>query len=164
MSKKRTVVSGLALLGAFVISVAGIVGCHRPPMLCSAGFHGEAFPKHVLEKADAQVEELELTAAQQDRYREIRTRVESELTDIAKNRQAFLKEIKTEMDKDSPDLSTVADLLKAHSTRFPDRMTFFVDQFMDFYEVLNPEQKGKIVDHLKSKMKKFEAFRALVCD
>jgi len=164
MSKKRIVFLSVALLGAFFISVAGIVGCHRPPMLCGGGCHGEAFPKHVLEKVDEKVDELDLTAAQKERYQEIRAQVESELSDIAKNRQAFFQEIKTEMDKDSPDLNIVADLLKTHSRRFPERLTFFVDQFMDFYGTLDVEQKQKIIDHLKSKLKKFAAFRALVCD
>jgi hypothetical protein len=68
------------------------------------------------------------------------------------------------MEKDSPDLTVVADLLKVHFGRFPERMTFFVDQFIDFYSVLEPQQKDQVVSHLKSKLKKFEAFRKLVCD
>lgn len=164
MSKKRTVLLSVALLGTLVIAGAGVVGCHRPPMLCGGAFHGERFAKHVLEKVDSQMEALELTPAQQERYQEIRTQVESELVDIAQDRQAFFQEVKTEMDKDSPDLNVVADLLKAHGRRFPERMTFFVDRFMDFYAVLDTQQKDKIVAHLKAKLKKFEAFRELVCD
>ena len=68
------------------------------------------------------------------------------------------------MEKDSPDLTVVADLLKSHSRRFPERMTFFVDRFVDFYAVLEPQQKDQVVSHLKTKLKKFEAFRKLVCD
>ncbi len=164
MSKTRKAGLGLALLSVVAISAAGIAGCHRPPIFCGGGCRGEAFPKHVLEKVDAQVEELELTAAQQERCQEIRARLKIELMDIARNRQAFFQEVKSEMDKESPDLYLVADLLKAHSRRLPERMTFFVDQFMDFYGILDVGQKQKIVDHLKGKLKKFEAFRALVCD
>jgi hypothetical protein len=164
MLTKKNVLLSVALLGTLVIAGAGVVGCHRPPMLCGGGCHGEGFPKYILEKLDSEVAELELTAAQQEGYQEIRAQVEGELVDIAQNRKAFFQEVKTEMDKDSPDVTVVADLLKAHSRRFPERMTFFVGRFMDFYAVLNTEQKGKIVAHLKAKLKKFEAFRELVCD
>ena len=164
MSRRKMVWLSVALLGVILIAGVGVVGCHRPPMFCGGGFHGKEFPKHVLEKMDTEVEELELTAAQQERYREIRSRVESELVDIGKNRKAFFQGVKTEMDKDSPDLNVVADLLKARGRGFPERMMFFVDQFMDFYKVLNTEQKGEVISLFKKKFKKFQAFRELVCD
>jgi hypothetical protein len=164
MLRKKTVLLSVALIGTLVIAGAGVVGCHRPPMLCGGGCHGEGFTKHILEKVDSEVAELELTAAQQERYQEIRAQVESEVGDMAQHREAFFQEVKAEMDKESPDLNVLADLLKAHSRRFPERMTFFVDRFMDFYGVLDKEQKGKIMARLKAKLKKFEAFRAVVCD
>ena len=164
MSKKRTVWLSVGLLGTLVIAGAGVVGCHRPPMLCGAASHGEGFVKDVLEKVDSHVEALELTAAQQERYQEIRAQVESELVEIGESRKAFFQEVKTEMEKDSPELTVVADLLKGHSRRFPERITFFVDRFMDFYAILEPQQKDQVVSHLKAKLKKFEAFRKLVCD
>jgi hypothetical protein len=54
--------------------------------------------------------------------------------------------------------------VKDHSRRLPERMTFFVDRFIDFYAVLDTQQKDQVVSHLKTKLKKFEAFRKLVCD
>ncbi|MCF8143192.1 MAG: hypothetical protein K9N21_04650 [Deltaproteobacteria bacterium] len=164
MVKRRTVAVGLALLGIMVIAGAGVAGCHRPPGYCGGGFHGKEFPKDVLERMDSEIETLELTGVQQEAYGEIRERVESELMEMGQGRKAFFQEVKTEMDKDAPDLGVVADLLKSHGRQFPDRMAFFVDQFMNFYQVLDMEQKEKVVAHLKGKFKKFEAFRALVAE
>lgn len=164
MFEKKSVLLGLVLLGTLVMAGAGLVGCHRPPMLCGGTGHGEAFAKHVLEKVDAEVATLELTTFQQERYQEIRAQVEDQLVRIAESRQAFFQEVKTETDKESPDLAVVADLLRVHSKRFPERMTFFVDRFMDLYGVLDAQQQGKIIARLKAKLKKFEAFRELVCD
>ena len=164
MFKRRTVVVGLALLGTILIAGAGAAGCHRPPGFCGGGCHGKEFPNHVLEKMDSEIEALELTEVQQETYREIRAKVESELVEMGQERKALFQEVKTEMDKDAPDLNVLADLLKSHMKQFPDRMTFFVDQFMDFYQVLDIEQKGKVVAHLKGKFKKFAAFRALVVE
>lgn len=164
MSKKKTVMVGLALMGTILIAGAGLVGCHRPPGFCGGGCYGKEFPNHVLEKMDSEIEALQLTEAQQETYREIRAKVESELVEMGQERKAIFQEVKTEIDKDAPDLNILADLLKSHAKRFPDRMTFFVDRFMDFYQVLDAEQKGKVVAEFKGKFKKFEAFRALVAE
>jgi len=125
---------------------------------------GEEFPNHVLEKMDAKVKELALTESQQETYREIRTRVKNELAEMADQRKALFEAVKREMDMNTPDLEVLAGLLKSRSKRFPERMAFFVDQFMGFYGVLDTEQKGKVIAHFKEKFKRFEAFRALVCD
>jgi len=164
MFKNRARLVSVVLLGTLMIAGTAVIGCHRPPMLCGGAGHGEEFAKHVMEKVDSQVEALELTSAQQKRYREIRAQVETQLVDIAEGRQAFFHEVKTEMEKDSPDLNVVTDLLKDHSKRFPERMTFFVDRFVDFYGVLDPQQQGKVIARLKTKLKRFEAFRELACD
>jgi len=164
MFKRRTVLVGFALLGTILIAGAGIAGCHRAPGFCGGGFHGKEFPKYVLEKMDAEIEALQLTEAQQETYREIRAKVESELVEMGQERKAIFQEVKTELDKDAPDLNVLADLLKSQTKRFPDRMTFFVDQFMDFYQVLDTEQKRKVVAHFKGKFKKLEAFRAVVAE
>jgi len=161
--KKRVVVSG-AILGIVLIIGIGFVACHKPPMFCGGGIHGTNFPSHVLEKMDGHVEELGLTSAQQEAYMAIRTHVEAELADMGKNREALFQAVKTEMDHVSPDMNVLADLLKDHSKRFPERVTFFVDQFMAFYGVLDGTQKEKVATELKDKFKKFEAFKNLVCD
>jgi hypothetical protein len=67
--RKAFWVLGLALLGAVAIAGMGFTGCHRPPMFCGGGFGGENFPKHVLEKIDSEVEDLNLTETQQAQYR-----------------------------------------------------------------------------------------------
>lgn len=164
LQRKRRIAVVVALLGTVLIFTAWVSGCHRPPGFCGGGFHGEDFPGHVLERMDKEVKGLELTEAQQARYQEIRARVEDTLKDIASHRKASFQALKTEMDKDTPDLQVVADLLKAQGRLFPDRMTFFVDTFMEFYGILDVDQKGKVVDHLKKKYRKLEAFRAVACD
>jgi len=164
MFKRRTVVMGLALLGTILIAGAGVAGCHRPPGCCFGGCHGKEFPNHVLEKMDSEIESLQLTEAQQETYREIRAKVEGQLVEMGQERKALFQEVKTEMDKDAPDLNVLADLMKSHTKRFPERVAFFVDRFMDFYQVLDPEQKGKVVAHFKGKFKRLEAFRALVAE
>jgi hypothetical protein len=73
MLKKRSLIVGLALLGAILIAGTGFVGCQKPSMFCGGGFHGKEFPKHVLEKIDSEVEALDLTETQLARYEEIRS-------------------------------------------------------------------------------------------
>ena len=162
MLKRKKMVIGLVFLGTFLVGGLGFVACHRHPGFCGRGFHGKEFPKHVLEKMDSEVKELDLTEPQQETYQKIRARVEEELAEMARERKAVFAEVKREMDKDTPDLEVLADLLKSRVRRFPDRIDFFIGQFMEFYDVLDEEQKKKVTDHLKDKFKKFEACKAFL--
>ena len=64
--------------------------------------------------------------------------------------------------KEKPDLNILSALVKSHVERFPNRVDMFVDDFMEFYGVLNENQKAVITTHLKEKFKKFEAFKAFL--
>lgn len=161
MCKKRSWILGLAIFGAITIAVMGFVGCQKSPMFCGGGFHGKEFPKHVLEKIDSEVEALELTQNQTVRYEEIRKRVENELVEVGNQRKVLFEKVKSEMDKERPDLNVLSVLVKAHMEIFPKRADMFIDDFMEFYEILDEKQKGVITDHLKDKFKKFEAFKSL---
>ena len=158
MKKRKFWVLGLALLGAVAIAGIGFAGCHRPPMFCGGG----EFPKHALQRIDDEIKELNLNEAQQAQYEEIRNRVETELIEVGNTRKAFFEKVKTEMDKETPDLNVLSELLKSHADNFPLRAGMFIDDFMAFYEILNADQKTIVVNHLKDKFKKFEAFRALI--
>lgn len=162
MRKKRSLILGLILLGAIVVVGMGFGGCNKPPMFCGGGFHGKEFPKHVLEKIDAEVEALNLSEAQMARYEEIRAKVEKELVVVGSQRKAFFEEVKVEMDLENPDLNVLSTLVKSHVENLPIRVGVFIDDFMTFYEILDENQKGVITTLLKDKFQKFEAFRAFL--
>ncbi len=162
MEKKRFWVLGLALLGAVAIAGMGFTGCHRPPMFCGGGFGGEDFPKHVLEKIDSEVEDLNLTETQEAQYQEIRARLEAQLIAVGQKRKIFFAKVKAEMDRETPDLNVLSELLKSHLNNFPARAGMFMDDFMAFYDILDENQKAAITTQLKKKFQKFEAFRALM--
>ncbi len=162
MRKKRTLILGLALLGAIVVAGMGFLGCHKPPMFCGGGFHGKEFPKHVLEKIDTEVEALNLSEAQTVRYEEIRAKVENELVVVGNQRKVFFEKVKAEMDREKPDLNALSTLVKSHVENFPIRLGMFIDDFMTFYEILDENQKAIIINGLKDKFQKFEAFRSLM--
>ena len=130
--------------GAAVIAGMGFVGCHKPPMFCGGGFGGEDFPQHVLERIDAEVQELNLTETQQARYREIRARLETELIEVGSQRKAFFEKVKAEMDREAPDLNVLSALVKSHLDNFPVRAGMFIDDFMAFYNVLDENQKRSL--------------------
>jgi hypothetical protein len=162
MEKKRALVLGLALVGAVVVAGMGLAGCQKGPLFCGGGFHGKDFPKHVLERIDAEVEALNLSEVQMARYEEIRTKVQNELVETGNQRKASFEKVKTEMDRENPDLNVLSVLVKSHVDQFPTRTGMFIDDFMAFYEILDDNQKAVITTHLKDKFKKFEAFKALM--
>jgi hypothetical protein len=162
MEKKRALVLGLALVGTVVVAGMGLAGCQKGPLFCGGGFHGKEFPKHVLERIDAEVEALNLSEVQMERYEEIRSKVENELVETGNQRKAFFEKVKTEMDRENPDLNVISVLVKSHVDKFPTRAGMFIDDFMAFYEILDDSQKAVITEQLKNKFKKFEAFKALM--
>ncbi|MBT3255847.1 MAG: hypothetical protein HN366_05220 [Deltaproteobacteria bacterium] len=162
MLKKRSLIVGLALLGAIVIAGTGFVGCQKPSMFCGGGFHGKEFPKHVLEKIDSAVETLDLRKDQQARYEEIRIKVENELVEVGNQREIFFEKVKSEMGKENPDLTVLSGLVKSQVENLPNRVGMFIDDFMSFYEVLDENQKAVITTHLKKKFQKLEAFKAFL--
>ena len=162
MRRKRSFIAGLAFSGAVAFASMGFTGCHRPPMFCGGGYDSEDFPKHVLERIDSEVEELNLTETQQARYQEIRSGLENELIETGKQRKAFFEKVKAEMDRETPDLNVLSALLKSRVDDFPIRADTLIDDFMAFYNILDENQKAVITTQLKKKFQKLEAIKALM--
>ena len=162
MKKKKALVWGFVLFGAIFIAGIAFTGCHRPGMFCGGGCGSEDFPKNVLEKIDSRVEKLNLNETQQAQYEGIRDRVKAQLMEVCNTKKAFFEKVKAEMDRTNPDLAMVSDMLKSHAENIPIRAGMFIDDFMAFYEILNMDQRAIVVENLKKKFQKFEAFRSLV--
>lgn len=134
----RTIVLGLAgLLVAFTLG-----GCER-----GWGPKGHS-PDYILKKVDSEVKELGLTAEQQTKYQDIRSRLEK---DVQKHMDT-MKQLHTDMEKDlkgeRPDVNAMAAQLKKQFAQEGDPRVKLVDYFVEFYNILNPEQQKKLVDHL----------------
>ena len=156
---------GYFVIGAIILVVALVVGCwlfspcgkHRfcdrdfPP-----GFHGEDFSEHVLGRLDKKVEKLDLSETQQGKYQEIRNKIEADLAKMRENRKVFFRELQNEFNRESPDVNAVASLLKGRIQLIPGFMEGKLDQFLDFYNMLNKDQKAQVIKKFREKIGKVQ--------
>jgi len=151
------------VIGAVILVIALIAGCglfshcgkHRfCDMDFHPGFHGNDFSEHVLGRLDKKVGELDLSETQQVKYQEIRRRIEADLAQMSKDRKAFFGEIQKEFDRENPDLNIVAGLLKGRIQRIPVIMEEKLDHFLDFYNMLDKDQKAQVIKKFREKIEK----------
>ena len=130
-------------------------GCHRFP---HRGFH-HRYPRkdlseHILKRMDKKVKKLDLSEAQQKQYEEVRRNIADDLSEMADNHRDLFRELKREIDREKPDMDAVAALVKERVKRMPGKMEESIDHFMEFYNVLDDNQKAEVIDELRKKMKR----------
>jgi Spy/CpxP family protein refolding chaperone len=134
----RTIVLGLA--GLLVAISLG--GCER-----GWGPKGHS-PGYILKKVDSEVKELGLTAEQQTKYQDIRSRLE---VDVRKHMDT-MNQLHSDLEKDPkaerPDVNAMAAQLKKRFADEGDPRQKLVDYFVEFYNILNPDQQKKLIDHI----------------
>ncbi|RJR31910.1 MAG: hypothetical protein C4576_31215 [Desulfobacteraceae bacterium] len=153
--------AGIMIIGAGALGLlaAGVVGCGpRTPFegrdhawsfrRGPHGFHKgdfEAALKHV----DERVEALNLTEAQKEKYAAIRLKIKSELIQGRENRKKLAVDVRNEMQRDLPDMHKVAGMVSDHIGMLPAALDKGMNLFLEFYEVLDENQKTKIIKHMR---------------
>jgi Spy/CpxP family protein refolding chaperone len=101
-----------------------------------------------MKKIDSEVKDLDLTAEQQTKYQGIRSRLE---VDVQKHLDS-MKQLHGDMEKDlkgeRPDVNAMAAQLKKRFAEEGDPRQKLVDYFVEFYNILNPAQQKKLIDHI----------------
>jgi Spy/CpxP family protein refolding chaperone len=157
-TKKRTFNVGVAVLvialfgGSILFSSCGY---HRYRHRGFHHRHGNDFSEYVLKRMDKRVKKLGLTEAQQKQYGEIRLNIEDDLTEMADNHRDFFREVMSEFNRERPDMDAVANLVKERVKRMPGMMEETTDHLIDFYNVLDDNQKAQVIDELRKMMKKY---------
>jgi hypothetical protein len=160
-SKKNYFLIGAAVLVAALIAGCGLFASCGPHRFCERGFHppfhGKDFSTFILKRMDKKVEKLGLSGTQQQRYAAIREKIEADFKKMSEGRKALFKDLKAEINKESPDINRVAGLLKDRLKEMPDRMERHIDHFVEFYGILNEEQKAQILEKARDKIGKCES-------
>ena len=142
------------IIGVALISLGLFAGCgpHRH-LPC----RGKDVSKRVLKRLDRGAKKLNLTEAQTKKYDEFRLKIEAHLKTMKTERDRFLGEMKTELTQERPDMDAVVERVKMHFRALPEKMEEPLDLFAEFYQVLDDEQKAKMMKHVREKIKKHEA-------
>ena len=115
-------------------------------------FAGKDISEHILKRLDERVEELNLSEAQQEKYEEIRGKVETSLNETKEERRKLFEELRGEIDRGNPDMNVAAGLVKNRFKDMPDRLAQIVDYFMEFYNVLDEDQQAQVLDEMRDRM------------
>jgi hypothetical protein len=163
MEKKKNfvVIGGLVmLLIAFFLLVGSFGGCQpnrfragdSEPAFCERGFHPrfmhKKIPERVLARMDKRVEALSLTEIQKQKYEVLRLEIRDNLLEGMEKRKTLLKEIKNEMQKDTPDVNAIAEVLRERVRGLPGFIEENMDLLLDFYNILDEDQQSKVLKRL----------------
>jgi len=162
--KKYFVIGAAILLFALLAGVSFIAAC-GPPGFCDRGphrmfcaedphsrFFGKDFSEFILARIDSRVEDLGLSETQMEEYRGIRQRVKDKFVFAMEKRREFFRELRDEVNEDNPDMNALAGRIKLHLGKTEDFMSGNLDLFVDFYNILDEDQKAMLLENARKKM------------
>jgi hypothetical protein len=150
LGKKTYIIGGIVLLVGVILVSAGLIAGCGPHMFCD----GE-FSEHILSRMDSRVEKLELSDGQQQQYEEIRLKIKANLDKGKEERRQFFSDLQNEINKENPDINTLTALVKTKFRDGPIHLTDNLDLFVEFYNILDEEQKGILIKRLRKKVNRF---------
>ncbi len=116
------------------------------------GFHSDDAADFILWKMDRRVKELNLNEAQMQQYEEIKDQVKASITAAMERRREFRDMVHNEMSKENPDLNALAVEVKKRLETMPEVIGENIDLFLGLYNVLNPEQKARLIEMFRHRM------------
>ena len=164
-SRKKYFIMGAIILFFFIISGFGLIAASGPPGFCDRspcpmfhgkGFHprffGKDFSENVLRRMDRCVEELDFSEIQTEEYEEIRQKLKARLTEAMENRREFFIQLHDEINKGDPNIDTLSDLINQHLRKMPGFMSEKLNLFVEFYTILDENQKAMLLENARKKM------------
>ena len=116
------------------------------------GFHNKDFSEFLLWRLDKRVKELNLSEEQKEKYSEIRSRIESHLTEGMEDRKRLMEEFHMEINSENPDMRLMAETVKKKIKEISGFMEENLDLFVEFYETLDDTQKDRLIDAIKDRI------------
>ncbi|MGD9124394.1 MAG: Spy/CpxP family protein refolding chaperone, partial [Desulfarculaceae bacterium] len=112
----------------------------------------------VLSRMDERVKELNLSPEQQKKYEALRTEIKEQIQKRMQAQEKFLGQVKDQLYKDDPDLKTINNAVKQKLQEMSVVVGEGMDRFLEFYGLLDPEQKQKIIDTIRDRIDKFSKY------
>ena len=135
---------------AFLVLALALIGCNRGP----AGMQRDKFTEHMLSRMDKAVKKLNLTAPQQEKYQELRKKMENDLAKTTEDRKKLFSDLQTELDRPTPNMSAMSEMVKVKIKSMSELIERHLDYFTEFYSGLDEKQKAQIIQAMREKMKK----------
>jgi Spy/CpxP family protein refolding chaperone len=162
--RKKTVIAALILSLAILVGIGATMaygprgswargfgpGFHGPG--CHPGPHGEDIADFIMWKMDRHVKELNLSNDQKKAYEKSKEEIRAGIADAIERKKDFHRIVHEEMDKENPDMNALAGLMKERAQNIPDMVSKPIDLFVNFYNLLDENQKAKVIEMFRSRM------------
>ena len=154
--KKKYVIVGSVV--AFLVLATGfcMVKASGDYGFCGRGSHPpffrKAFPERILNRMDNKMEELNLSEVQKTKYVQLKASFKADFEEMRSGRYEFMNDMRAVIDQKNPDMQKLAGLIKDRLNRMPDRIGPHLDQLVNFYNILNEEQKTKVLERMRERM------------
>jgi len=154
--KKKYVIVGSVV--AFLVLATGfcMVKASGDYGFCGRGSHPpffrKAFPERILNRMDNKMEELNLSEVQKTKYVQLKASFKADFEEMRSGRYEFMNDMRAVIDQKNPDMQKLAGLIKDRLNRMPDRIGPHLDQLVNFYNILNEEQKARVLERMRERM------------
>ena len=133
-----------SLLAVLVLITVFATGCH------SRRF-GSDYPQAMLEHIDDEVEDLQLTAEQDDQYQALRARLETDLLGQKATHDQFRQSMKALIEQETTGVKEITANLRTKIKDVPAMADLYMDYIDEFYDILDDQQKATVMDEVRKK-------------
>lgn len=117
------------------------------------GFHNRDFAEFVLWRMDKKAKALDLNEKQMEKYNGIRSRIDAQFSRGFESRKELKEKFNSELSKENPDVGILAETIKKKIRKVSGFMEENLDLFVEFYKTLDADQKEKVMDDIRERMK-----------
>jgi len=115
-------------------------------------FHGKGMADHILSRIDSRMAFLELNETQKEKVEEIKAKIKTRLTEGMEDRNALMTELRAKLNGENPDVNNVSELIKKRIRNMSSFMEENLDLFVEFYNMLDDNQKAQLIERFREKM------------
>ena len=163
LKKKHVIMGSVAALLVFAIGF-GVVMASGDYGYCGGGFHPpfckKAFGERIFNCMDNKMEELNLSQMQKEKYAQLKAGFKADFEEMRTGRYETMNEMRAIIDQKNPDMQRVAGLIKDRLNQMPDRIGDSLDQLVGFYDILDEEQKARVLERMRERMAGCEKYRS----
>jgi len=104
---------------------------------------------------NTEVKKLNLTQAQLTQYDSIKAAMKQDTEDMIAKRKEVRSDVESTFASANPDINALSARLKQDLTQVPDMLSKRIDYFMEFYNILTPDQQKVLIADINQKLKSF---------
>ncbi|MCP4687493.1 MAG: hypothetical protein GY859_05540 [Desulfobacterales bacterium] len=147
----------LTIIGVVCLVLCIAFSCSNRKRFCGA--HGGDISKHVLNRIDKKVAELDLDEAQNEKYQRLRSRLVADMESHKTEHKRFVEDLHKKFDQEDPDLREITGLIRGKVKDVPDFVDNCLGLLEEFYEILDKDQKAEFMKGVKEKMEEHHRWK-----